>query len=658
MKKILSLLILACAIPFLAQAQVSVVNGRKVLTNPPTHQAVVENPTSIIIDLSNGAKGTSMVTLKADNVFGDGTGYQMLIDADATAFGSAIPATGLLCDGDAPAGLYNQFEYKIPVNADGALNTSNFVTDGNSITIIIPSGTYDFAIVNPTPTFGGMILVANEPNSREDDFVFENNKHYLFHAKLNGGYDMVSLTISDFNSSLAEAPSGFTVSPVSSLMMAFIRWTNPTHTLAGAPLTAISKVVLQRDGVTINEYSPTAVGEYMEIIDTQVPSAGLHEYTVYAVTSEGNGAIATQTGLFGETCLLRIEMQDAYEMGIGWFGGKLNVKHADKIIGSATLRAGFLIDTVWIMCPVGQIQLEWIEGQFDDLCAFQIYDTDDRLIYTTSDTPTAGILYTFQHSCSGSNPCDPVTNLTGTFDQAANEVNLSWTAPANSEFTGYEIFCVGMPIGTAAASATTFTIDASDFMGELDFCVVAIYPACQSDEVCVDVNVTFAVCDPVTNLSGMFDQAANEVILSWTAPTNSEFTGYEIFCVGMPMGNAAASATTFTLDASDFMGELDFCVVAIYPTCQSNEVCVDVNVLLGIDIYSTFSLYPNPANRIINIEAESIQSITIHNAIGQVVAKYGNISTVDVSSFNTGIYFFSVTTTEGKTERVKVIVNR
>ena len=141
--------------------------------------------------------GYASVTLTADDVWGDGSGYQMLLDADATAYGTIIPETGGLTDaGDASAEVYAEFEYKIPENADGSLTTDNILI-GESVTILIPAGTYDWCITNPTP--GDRLWIASENGSvggRYDDFVFDEGLSYEFHAILSGNNDGVDLEIS------------------------------------------------------------------------------------------------------------------------------------------------------------------------------------------------------------------------------------------------------------------------------------------------------------------------------------------------------------------------------------------------------------------------------------------------------------------------------
>lgn len=124
---------------------------------------------------------TAIVTLTAGDVWGDGTGYQMLLDADATAYGDILPVSGgLTTDGDAPYWVYSEFEYKIPENADGSLNTRNIVFN-SSVSITIPAGTYDWCITNPSPD--DQMWIASENGNvggRQNDYQFEGGKRYEF----------------------------------------------------------------------------------------------------------------------------------------------------------------------------------------------------------------------------------------------------------------------------------------------------------------------------------------------------------------------------------------------------------------------------------------------------------------------------------------------
>ena len=142
--------------------------------------------------------GMARVTLAAGDVWEDGSGYQMLLDADANTYGTIIPETGgLTTYGDAPASTYAEFEYKIPENADGSMTTTNIVLD-DAVTILIPAGTYDWCITNPTPDDRIWIASSNgNIGGRMDDYEFVEGATYVFTVSLGGSNDRVDLEILD-----------------------------------------------------------------------------------------------------------------------------------------------------------------------------------------------------------------------------------------------------------------------------------------------------------------------------------------------------------------------------------------------------------------------------------------------------------------------------
>ena len=174
---------------------------------PPEHEGYVfagwdYNGAPVYSDITVKARyrdpnaTTATITLTVGDVFSDGSGYQMLLDADATAYGNEIPVQGpLTTGGDAPAGLYDAFEYKIPVNADGSTTTSNIVIN-NTVTIEVPAGTYDWCIANPTP--GDRIWIASAQGNiggRADDYEFEAGYTYNFTVYLLGQNDATDVEI-------------------------------------------------------------------------------------------------------------------------------------------------------------------------------------------------------------------------------------------------------------------------------------------------------------------------------------------------------------------------------------------------------------------------------------------------------------------------------
>ena len=144
-------------------------------------------------------EGYAQVTLTAGDVWEDGSGYQMLLDADATAFGVEIPETGAMTSsGDVDASVMAAFEYTIPTGVDGTLSTTNIVMN-NSVTILIPAGTYDWCITNPTP--GDRMWIASTGGNvggRADDYVFKSRCSYEFTVYMGSdGHDATDVVIDD-----------------------------------------------------------------------------------------------------------------------------------------------------------------------------------------------------------------------------------------------------------------------------------------------------------------------------------------------------------------------------------------------------------------------------------------------------------------------------
>ena len=190
-------------------ATVTITGGSEPTPVPPT-----EAPTPTQNPNTPAPGGMATITLTVGDVWSDGSGYQMLLDADATAYGNEIPVEGPLTQGgNAPAGLYDAFEYKIPVNADGSTTTSNIVIN-NSVTIQVPAGTYDWCLTNPTP--GDRIWIASNQGNvggRADDYEFVAGNTYNFTVYLLGQNDATDVEIIEGGGSTPNTPVPPTQNP-------------------------------------------------------------------------------------------------------------------------------------------------------------------------------------------------------------------------------------------------------------------------------------------------------------------------------------------------------------------------------------------------------------------------------------------------------------
>ena len=190
-----------------AQPKTGFVQNAKFTEATPTTARPMTFKAPAKVDIPDGY---CAITLEAHQVWNtnpenpDYSGYQMLLDADATAYGTEFEGVG---GSGTFAGDYANFEYKIPENADGNVDTQNMVYDG-SVTIVIPAGTYDYVMVNPTP--GDRLWIASQNGNmggRGDDVTFVAGRTYLFLITLgSNGNDRTDLYETTVPENLTVAP--------------------------------------------------------------------------------------------------------------------------------------------------------------------------------------------------------------------------------------------------------------------------------------------------------------------------------------------------------------------------------------------------------------------------------------------------------------------
>ena len=178
------------------------VNGNTISWDYPTGTGPVPPP-------QPGENAVVVLNVPTD-IWGDGSGYQMLLDADATMYTQL--AAAMYFD---EIGSFDGFEYTIPENADYGINPANIVVN-NSVAIEIPAGTYDYAIINPDKV-STIWFAGNSGNveSKGDDMVYEAGKMYTYTLSSSGTGDMINLTITDRNG-MVSVPTGENVATLAS----------------------------------------------------------------------------------------------------------------------------------------------------------------------------------------------------------------------------------------------------------------------------------------------------------------------------------------------------------------------------------------------------------------------------------------------------------
>ncbi|MEG1559303.1 MAG: DUF2436 domain-containing protein [Clostridia bacterium] len=164
-------------------------------------------PTPTLPPIPAPPVGFANLTINISSPRTDGTGYQVLLDSSATAYGDVIPATGNLTTGNEDAtAIYARFDNKIPENADGALNTHNVIYSGRT-TVQIPVGRYDYCVTNPIPNEG--IRIANGSYGRRDNFNFAAGYDYEIFITVTENSDSASLRLT-----AAQTPGAPTPTPL------------------------------------------------------------------------------------------------------------------------------------------------------------------------------------------------------------------------------------------------------------------------------------------------------------------------------------------------------------------------------------------------------------------------------------------------------------
>ncbi len=127
-------------------------------------------------------------------------------------------------------------------------------------------------------------------------------------------------------------------------------------------------------------------------------------------------------------------------------------------------------------------------------------------------------------------------------------------------------------------------------------------------------------------------------------------------------GVITAESTVATITWSHTYKGLAVITVTSDNSCGQDMKTMTVNVKNSTDINEqgiSAKIYPNPTHDIVNIEAESLQRLTITNALGQIlydVEVDSDKAQVDMSQFGTGIFLIRIYTENGIiAKRINVI---
>lgn len=252
--------------------------------------------------------------------------------------------------------------------------------------------------------------------------------------------------------------------------------------------------------------------------------------------------------------------------------------------------------------------------------------------------------------------CPEVQNLAYSVDGA--NVTLTWDDPYGHiiDFETYKIFNGDVELGSTAER--TFTIELDN--GTYVLTVKAIYYSfgcipvgVETEEIIVNV---ISECPQPTEISIINE--SNVYTISWVAPeevTNPKFNLYKDGTV--VLDNTELLSYTETLSQSH-----EWCVETI---CQSQgitseQICSN-NQYVGIKDFNIDNVIvsPNPATEVIYITGENITKVEVYNSVGQLLElKNTNFSSIDVSKYEKGVYYFKIFDSNNKLYNKHVVIAR
>ena len=476
-------------------------------------------------------------------------------------------------------------------------------------------------------------------------------------------------------SSTAQAPTNFNVVKTSDVAQsATVSWTNPSKTLTNTNISAIDRIVVERDGRVIYTTDNPNPGAAMSFVDDDVPCYSTFRYRIYAVLDGNNGKMATTTESFGPTCQWKV-VGTSNNMA-GWKGGKLVAYDgAGHEITSVTMTSSNPA-TLPINITVGKVYFKWMPGSDNVVLSIKIKDANGNTVYefaeANSNTIPTGVLYEGNNSCTSAAPNAIDGELFATTEDGV--VHLDWAA-SNQATYGYNIYRDGILFQLAN---TNSFVDEYATLGGHCYQVCVLNEGGESplsNEVCASAGEG---CDPALNLWFVI-QTNHKPIINWTAPEHTE--GLSNFIVYKKEGDDGEYEAIKTLAPNKFQYKdtnsltdgvwYYYRVIAYYEDIDcyaapakaryGNEYFVKVlYTTTGVaEATADVNLYPNPTKDSFTIEGENLQQVMVYNALGQLVMNQecqGHNTVVNLGQVESGIYMVKVVTANGESiQKVSVI---
>lgn len=337
---------------------------------------------------------------------------------------------------DVPPAIANYFRYTDHANRlDRDLYSK---TDWENM--LIRSLEYGFPLYySGSDTDGGHAFVCCGYRESDRKFYFNwgwsgyNNNYFAIDAlnTYNGHFNSGQAAIFDFipdyiYDALLPAVDDLAVDAVNAhSKTGIIRWTNPSTSLGGDPITNIEKVVLERNGVEVFSQNNVAAGEAM-VFEDNVPEYDCYTYTLYYLSNGIKGRFSERKFQYGPTCTWKVIGQTTNFQG--WNGGKIQLKNALGTVIEEISMASSTPISQQVSIPEGEVTFSWVAPSTAvTSLTINIKNSNNQSIYsyTGNSNQVPATLYTGNNDCDG---CQPPTDLRGEYQWTGEGFGtlLSW----------------------------------------------------------------------------------------------------------------------------------------------------------------------------------------------------------------------------------------
>ncbi len=288
-----------------------------------------------------------------------------------------------------------------------------------------------------------------------------------------------------------------------------------------------------------------------------------------------------------------------------------------------------------------------------DLSSTNVEDMNDLEVALWLQDYNSKEVYNSHFAYEYTNHCYPVQNHQMT--ENGNDYQITWEAPEAGTPTGYMVIVNGEVV---EANTTNLSYTITNASGLQIAEVIALY----GDKTSVPTVSTSAAgndetpCEAPTNLNATIDVDAYDfdhtykVTLTWDAADNAN--EYVVYLDGEILTTTTdlACITGFNETGSHY-----FTVASVCENGESEQSePFNFEVTSIEELNNSFVIYPNPVKDLVMIQGNSINEISVYNSVGVLVERIevrSNNVEINMSDYNTGIYFVQVNTENGTATR-------